>query len=138
MESPPFETVPELKVQWLRELFISMKSYLLRLSSLNGVLRRALVKTNEPQKGFSILLSDLYLLINLLSLLFPYLITTFNTIGRYYLQTNGYFFDFYNVISHQLLLIYNYLRSIVLFFIKEHAACPLDELKCFIKTLPEI
>lgn len=36
------------------------------------------------------------------------------------------------------MLIYNYLRGITSCFIKEHQSSPFEDLKCFIKTLPEI
>jgi hypothetical protein len=34
LECPEFELYEELKVQWVKELSVSCKSYLLRLSSL--------------------------------------------------------------------------------------------------------
>lgn len=103
----------EDQVQWIRELAISMKSYLVRLPSVGDVLRRALPRLAEKGKDFKRWLSDLYLLINLLGLLFPFLTNAFNTYGRYYLKPNSYFHEFYRVISEQLSTIYSYLRTIV-------------------------
>lgn len=116
-----------------------MKSYLIKLPSVGDVLRRA-AKPLEVQgsDSFRRWLSDLYLLINLLGLLFPYMTNAFNTFGRYYLKPGSYFAEFYRVISEQLLGIYVYLRLIVANFLKEHRRCSLEDLECFLKTLPEI
>lgn len=138
LETPAFNSIEELKVQWVKELSISCKSYLLRLPSLSHVFERALQKSVQKDEAFSTLLSDLYVLINLLNLLFPFMTNAFNNIGRYYLKTNKYFHEFYKAVTEQLLVIYDYLRLIICRFISEHKNCPMENLKCFMETLPEI
>lgn len=115
-----------------------MKSYLIRLPSLSHVFKRTQDRSNQLQLPFNTLLSDLYMLINLLNLLFPFVTNTFNTLGRYYLKQNHYYLEFYKRLSDHLKIIYDYIRLIVHRFVKEHKEIDIGQLKCFMKTLPEI
>ena len=80
--------------------------------------------------------ADLFLTINLLNLLFPFLVNTVNTIGRYYLKTSSYFKDFYKTICEHLAEHYEYIRFISTHFIKNFSACENSVLSAFLKTIP--
>lgn len=60
-------------------------------------MHRALDKENA-KSDYSILLADLYLILNTFSLLFPSLTIALNTIGRYFMKNNPFFYQFYNAI----------------------------------------
>jgi hypothetical protein len=84
------------------------------------------------------MLSDLYLVINTLGVLFPSTTNAINTVGRYYLKTNPFYNEFYNVLRKHLVIAYSYMQVIVNTFVRDFQQCEIKELECFIQTLPEI
>lgn len=105
---------------------------------MGPVFYRALDKEARGELPLATMLSDLYLLINLINLLFPFLTNAVNTVGRYYLKTNLYFKEFYRSVNEHLLFSYEYIRFICLQVLKSYKAYTLSDLQCFMKTLPEI
>jgi len=93
MENPNFTQHEELNAQWVRDLYVCCKSYLMRLPSASEVFRHsvAISKNNKENLNFRTMLNDLFLILNTNALLFPYVTTAINTIGRYYLKTNKYY-----------------------------------------------
>ena len=61
------------------------------------MMHRALERDNS-KSDFSILLADLYLILNTFSLLFPSLTIALNIIGRYFMKNNPFFYQFYSSI----------------------------------------
>jgi hypothetical protein len=81
-------------------------------------------------------LSDLFLVVNLLRLLFPFVTNAFCTIGRYYLKSNPYFKEFYKAVAVHLLFHYDYLRHLSSSLLRNFKDCELRDLDCFLRTLP--
>jgi hypothetical protein len=75
----------------ITEMFISCKSYLIRLPSVSDIFRRALKIDKISSIEFNNYQSDLFRMMNLLALLFSSVNNILNTVGRYYLKEHPYF-----------------------------------------------
>jgi hypothetical protein len=81
----------EESLSWLEGLSRCLVAYLAKMPSLVEVYHRALSCKSEEKEFFKIIQTDFFLLLNQLSLLFPFLNNSMNSIGRYYKHSNPYF-----------------------------------------------
>jgi hypothetical protein len=126
------------QANWFNNLYTAYITYLAKLPSVSEVYLRAKCSGSGKTIDKKTQLIDLFRIVNQLCLLLDALISTFNTIGRYYKPSKNVYLQLYKIISSEFLLLYEYMRNIVNRMFMEFKEVEPKELKVFLDAIPEI
>ena len=126
------------QASWFCKLYAAYISYLAKLPSVSEVYLRAKNNASGKAIGKETQLIDLFRIVNQLCLLLDALISTFNTIGRYYKNSKNVYLKLYKIISGEFRLLYEYMRNIVNRLFTEFRDVEPKQLRVFLEAIPEI
>lgn len=136
IEIPQIDEITNLQGNWIKEITISLKSYLKRLPSCRDILMRINCTKNTMNKvNCYHMVSDLYRLLNVANLLFPGLTIGINIVGRYYKDKLHYFTYFFNAINEEIMQGYGYICSIFLLVKNKYKEINEESLQYLIDSL---